>query len=44
MVQDFPPVSSVVSINIGTTNGGSGGIPPDPSLETRRGEEKNLKK
>ena len=26
------------------TVGGSGGIPPDPSLETGRDKEKNLKK
>ena len=35
MIRDTPHLSTV---------GGSGGIPPDPSLETGRDKEKNLKK
>ena len=41
----FPTCLPIVSIDMGTTVGGnSGGIQPDPSLETGRGEEKDLKK
>ena len=40
----FPTCLPVAPIDMEATVGGSSGIPLDPSMGTRRGKEKNLKK